>query len=91
MKAQAYLDMMKRQQQELTDFPIAYAFNEKQLEEAFRYEMDNHEYAINWSGDDDVLAALCLDKQMVKDFCLEDAYRRARNGHMRYMEELGVI
>ena len=22
---------------------------------------------------------------------LEDAYRRARNGHMRYMEELGVI
>lgn len=34
MKAQAYLDMMKRQQQELTDFPIAYAFNEKQLEEA---------------------------------------------------------
>lgn len=32
MKAQAYLDMMKRQQQELTDFPIAYAFNEKQLE-----------------------------------------------------------
>ena len=53
--------------------------------------MDNHEYAINWSGDDDVLAALCLDKQMVKDFCLEDAYRRARNSHMRYMEELGVI
>lgn len=34
MKAQAYLDMVKRQQQELTDFPIAYAFNEKQLEEA---------------------------------------------------------
>ena len=144
MKAQAYLEMMKRQQQEMTDFPIAYAFNEKQLEEAlekleatkeecctylnmgdvmkktdvpafkamlrrhteelqnamkneqfaeetFRYEMDNHEYAINWSGDDDVLAALCLDKQMIKDFCLEDAYRRARNSHMRYMEELGVI
>ena len=64
---------------------------EQFAEEAFRYEMDNHEYAINWSGDDDVLAALCLDKQMVKDFCLEDAYHRARNGHMRYMEELGVI
>ena len=30
MKAQAYLDMMKRQQ-EMTDFPIAYAFSEKQL------------------------------------------------------------
>ena len=95
MKAQAYQNMMKRQQQELTDFPIVYAFNEKQneqfAEEAFRYEMDNHEYVINWSGDEDVLAALCLDKQMIKDFYLEDAYRRARNGHMRYMEELGVI
>lgn len=34
MKAQAYLGMMKRQQQEMTDFPIVYAFNEKQLEEA---------------------------------------------------------
>lgn len=34
MKAQAYQNMMKRQQQELTDFPIAYAFNERQLEEA---------------------------------------------------------
>ena len=33
MKAQAYLDMMKRQRQEITDFQIAYAFNEKQLEE----------------------------------------------------------
>ena len=33
MKAQAYLEMMKRQQQEMKDFPIAYAFNEKQFEE----------------------------------------------------------
>ena len=31
MKAQAYLEMMKRQQQEMTDFPIAYAFNEKTI------------------------------------------------------------
>ena len=53
--------------------------------------MDNHEYAINWSGDEDVLAALCFDKQMVKNFCLEDTYRRARNVYMKYIEELGVI
>lgn len=141
---QAYLDMMKKQQQELTDFPVAYAFSDKQLEEAlaklgatkeecctylnigdvmkktdvpafkamlrrhteelqnamknkefaeaaFRYEMDNHEYAINWSGDEDVLAALCLDTKLLKEYGLEDAYCHARNEHMRCMEELGVI
>lgn len=31
---EAYLNLQKRQQQEITDFPIAYAFNGKQLEEA---------------------------------------------------------
>lgn len=120
-KREAYLDLQKRQQKELEDFPIAYAFNEKQLEEAleklgakkeecvtlfnhgdvlkktdvpafktmlkrhtkelqeamknedfaeaaFLYEMDNHEYAINWDGDADVLAALCLDEKLLKEF-----------------------
>ena len=33
-KRQEYLDLQKRQQQEFSDFPIAYAFSEKQLEEA---------------------------------------------------------
>ena len=83
----AFKAMLRRHTEELQNAMK----NEQFAEEAFRYEMDNHEYAINWSGDDDVLAALCLDKQMIKNFCLEDAYRRARNGHMRYMEELGVI
>ena len=129
---------------ELEDFPIAYAFNEKQLEEAlkklgakkeecvtlfnhgdvlkktdvpafktmlkrhtkelqeamknedfaeaaFLYEMDNHEYAINWDGDADVLAALCLDEKLLKEFGLEDAYRRARRAHMKHAEEWGMI
>lgn len=31
---QAYLNLQKRQQKELEDFPIAYAFSDKQLEEA---------------------------------------------------------
>lgn len=35
-KTEAYLDLQKRQQKELEDFPIAYAFNEKQLEEALK-------------------------------------------------------
>ena len=105
MKRQEYLEMQKRHQKELEEFLIAYAFNDKQLEEAleklgatkeecvtvfghgdivkreyakslvkmferhdkelkqklkddpdfaeaaFLYEMDNHEYAINWSAD----------------------------------------
>ena len=144
MKVQAYVDMMKRQQQELSDFPIAYAFNEQQLEEAliklnatkeegvtymnmgdiikrtdvpafkrmlrrhteelqnamkneefaeaaFLYEMDNHEYAINWDGDADVLSTLCLDAKLLKEYGLENAYRRARRQHMKNAQEWGVI
>lgn len=142
--AQAYLDLQKRQQKELEEFPIAYAFSDQQLKEAleklgakkeecvtlfnhgdvlkktdvpafkemlkrqtkelqeamkdkefaeaaFLYEMDNHEYAINWTGDEDVLAALCLDKKIVKEMGLEDAYRRARNAHMKHAREWDMI
>lgn len=141
---QAYLDLQKRQQKELEDFPIAYAFNEHQLKEAlekldakkeecvtlfghgdilkkvdvpafkdmlkrhtkelqdamkdekfaeaaFLYEMDNHEYAINWDGDADVLDALCLDEKMLVKFGLEDAYRRARKKHMDHAREWDMI
>ena len=145
MKRQEYLDFKKRQQKEFEEFPIAYAFNDKQLEEAleklgatkeecvsvfghgdivkkenvnpliallgrhtrelrdklredkefaeaaFLYEMDNHEYAINWSADEDVLDCFSLDWNMLRDFGLEDAYRRARNQHMRHAEEWGMI
>lgn len=145
MKRQEYLDFKKRQQKEFEDFPIAYAFNDKQLEEAleklgatkeecvtvfghgdivkrknvdallallarhtkelreklredkefayaaFLYEMDNHEYAINWTADEDVLDCFSLDWDMLRDWGLEDAYRRARNQHMRNAEEWGMI
>lgn len=33
-KRQAYLDLLERQRKEIEDYPIAYAFDEKQLEEA---------------------------------------------------------
>ena len=33
-QVQAYLDLQKKQQEEMAAFPIAYAFNAKQLEEA---------------------------------------------------------
>lgn len=141
---QAYLDLQKKQQKEIEDFPIAYAFDDKQLKEAleklgakkeecvtvfghgdivkktdakrlvdmlkqhteevkaamqnedfaeaaFLYEMDNHEYAINWSGDDDVLACFGMSVDELKKSGLEDAYHRARNAHMKHTREWDMI
>lgn len=142
MSRQAYLDLLDKQREELNNFPIAYAFNEKQLEEAlvklgaksskecvtvfnhgdivkkenakpflnmlerhsqeikdlitndkdiaeaaFLYEMDNHEYAINWDGDEDVLNCFGMDFDDLQEAGLMDAYRRARNAHMKHAEE----
>ena len=145
MKRQEYLDFKKRQQKEFEDFPIAYAFNDKQLEEAleklgatkeecisvfghgdivrrqdakdlvklfarhdkelkeklkfdpefayeaFLYEMDNHEYANNWSADEDVLAELSIDFMFIRKNGLQMVYDQARNQHMKHAEEWGMI
>lgn len=142
---QAYLNLQKKHQQEISDFPIAYAFSEQQLQEAlvklgakskeecitifghgdivkrenakpfldllkrqskeleeamkdkefaeaaFLYEMDNHEYAINWSGDEDVLACFGMSFDDLKKLGLESAYRSARNQHMKNAEEWEMI
>ena len=141
---QAYLDLQKKQQDELTNFPMAYAFNEQQMEEAleklgatkeecvtvfgygdivkrtdakallammdrhtkelkeamknvefaeaaFLYEMDNHEYAINWSGDDDVLDCFGLSFEEVDKLGLRGAYLSARNKHMKHAQEWGMV
>lgn len=141
---QAYLDLQARQQKELEDFPIAYAFDKKQLEialeklgatveecctymgmgdvmkkadvpafkamlrrhteeihealkdeefaeAAFLYEMDNHEYAINWSGDEDVLGCFSLSEKLLKEMNLEGAYRRAQRKHMDHAREWEMI
>lgn len=144
-KRNEYLDLQKRQRKELEDFPIAYAFNDKQLEEAleklgatkeecvtvfghgdivkredakdlismlerhteemkqklkddpefayeaFLYEMDNHEYAINWSADEDVLACFSITFEDIRKWGLQLVYNRARNQHMRNAEEWGMI
>lgn len=85
--AKPFLDMLKRHTQEVKE-----AMRDKEFAEAaFRYEMDNHEYAINWSGDEDVLACFGMNYDDLEELGLKDAYRRARNAHMKYMEELGVI
>ena len=60
-------------------------------EAAFLYEMDNHEYAINWSADEDVLAAFAITFEDINNWGLQMAYNRARNQHMRNAQEWGMI
>lgn len=147
MKRQEYLDLKKKHEQELNDFPIAYAFNDEQLKEAlkklgvtstkecatvfghgdivrkgdgkkfiamlkrhtqeikdaivadkdlavasFLYEMNNHEYCINYDGDGDVLGCFGLEWDDLEKLDLEHAYRIARKEHMRLAHEVwGVI
>lgn len=86
--AKKFVDMLKRHTKEVKDALIA---DEKFAEAAFLYEMDNHEYAINWDGDDDVLRCFGLDYDDLVELKLEDAYRRARQAHYKHMEEWGVI
>ena len=144
-KQKEYLELKRKHEKELEDFPIAYAFSDKQLEEAlvklnatkeecitvfghgdivkrenakslikmmerqveelqqrlrddpdfaeaaFLYEMDNHEYAINWSADEDVLACFNLSFEKINKWGLQMAYRRARECHMKHAEEWGMI
>lgn len=79
--AQKLIDMFKRHTVEIRDFLL---HNEKDTEEAFLYEMDNHEYAINYSGDEDVLACFDLDFDKLDELGLRAAYIRARRRHMEY-------
>ena len=60
-------------------------------EAAFLYEIDNHEYAINWSADEDVLGCFCIDWGFIRKHGLQMAYDSARNKHFKHMEDWGVI
>lgn len=144
-KRDEYLELKKKHQKEFDEFPIAYAFNDKQLEEAleklgatkdecitvfghgdivkrtdakaliklldrqdkemkqhlkddpefaeaaFLYEMDNHEYAINWTADEDVLAAFNITFDFIRKYGLHLAYDSARNKHLKHAEGWGMI
>lgn len=144
-KAEQYLALRKRHEEELSAFPVAYAFSDEQLKEAlkklgvestkecctvfghgdivkksdarrfidmfkrhadelreamknedfaegaFLYEMDNHEYAINYSGDEDVLDCFSMTEEDLVMMNLEDAYNRARNAHFRHAREWDMI
>lgn len=85
--APKFLAMLKRHTKETQEKMKDPEF----AEAAFLYEMDNHEYAINWDGDADVLACFGLDYEDLVKMGLEDAYRRARNQHMKNAEEWGMI
>ena len=144
-KRDEYLELKKKHQKEFEEFPIAYAFNDKQLQEAleklgatkeecitvfghgdivkrmdakalialldrqnkemkerlkndpdfaeaaFEYEMDNHEYAINWTADEDVLAAFNITFDFIRKYGLQMAYGRAKDKHLKNAEEWGMI
>lgn len=146
MKRQAYLDLLDKHREEISNFPIAYAFNDEQLKEAleklgaqstdecvtvmksgdimkrenakpfldmlkrqmkevqdlivcdpdiaeaaFLYEMDNHEYAINWSADEDVMSCFGIDFDFLEEHGLQLAYEVARRKHMKHAEEWEMI
>lgn len=83
----AFEQMMARHAKELRE-----AIKNKEFAEtAFLYEMDNHEYAINWTGDEDVLGCFSLDRKTLKELNLVGAYNRAREQHMKNAEKWGMI
>ena len=85
--AKPFIDMLKRQMNELQIAMKDDAF----AEAAFLYEMDNHEYAINWDGDDDVLGVFGFNFDDLRELKLMNAYRRARDAHMKHAEEWEMI
>lgn len=80
--------MLKRHTKEVQELLLS---SEEVAEAAFLYEMDNHEYAINWSGDEDVLAAFGLDEDDLVEMNLEGAYFKARKQHFKNATEWGMI
>ena len=85
---QSFLAMLERHKIELHEL-----LKDPDLaQEIFEYEMDNHEYAINWDGDADVLGSLCLVEEDLEKMNLQLVYRLARRNHMkRAHEEWGMI
>ena len=77
------LAMMKRHDQEVAEAMKDYDF----AVGAFLYEMNNHEYCINWEGDENVLGCFMLDFEKLEELGLSGAYREARREHMRIAHE----
>lgn len=86
--AQSYIDMLERHVRELHDHLKR---DEEWAENAFLYEMDNHEYAINMDGDEDILNCFAMDWDDLAEWNLERPYLRARDWHMKRMHNLGLV
>lgn len=86
--AKRFVDMLKQQ---VIDLKFKMIEDNEFAEAAFLYEMDNHEYAINWSGDEDVLRCFAMKEEELDELGLSDAYLRARKQHMKNAREWGVI
>lgn len=86
--ADKLIKLLDRQQEELLqrlrDDPLF-------AEEAFLYEMDNHEYAINWSGDEDVLDCFGITFKDINSWGLQYAWNMAKRKHMENAEKWGMI
>lgn len=86
--AKALLELLDRQDEEmkqrLKDDPDF-------AEAAFLEEMDNHEYCINWSADEDVLACFNITFEDINKWGLQMSYTRARDKHMENAEKWGMI
>ena len=86
--AKRFVDMLKRhteETQERLKADVDFA------EAAFLYEMDNHEYAINWSGDEDVLDCFAITWKEIEEWGLQLAWNSARRKHFKHAEEWGMI
>lgn len=86
--AKALIAMMKRHDDELK---FRLLDDPEFAEAAFLYEMDNHEYTINWSADEDVLACFGITFENINAWGLQMAYRRAREKHMEHAQKWGMI
>lgn len=64
--------------------------NAEYLEAAFYYEMCNHEFAINWEGEENVLAAVEITpEQMKKHPEILEAWNRAKRRYYADAEKNG--
>lgn len=81
--AHKVIDTMKRHNQEIheamKDPEFAY--------DAFLYEMKNHEYAINWSADEDVLSCFGMDTDDLEKMGLQCVYQIARRKYFELADE----
>lgn len=86
--ADKLIKLLDRQREELLqrlrDDPIF-------AEAAFLYEMDNYEYAINYSGDEDVLDCFGITFEHINRWGLQYAWNMAKRKHMENAEKWGMI